>query len=422
MLLPSRNLLLLIIVTKPISDTAKSNPLGPRLKDLSRQAVGMGILSAIVGFTSSFAIILQGLNAAGASAEQATSGLVALSIGMGISGIILAVRYRMPIGVAWSTPGAALLVSSAETLSSFNEAVGAFIFSALLLVIAGWFRPLGRLIEAIPTSLANAMLAGVLLSLCMAPIHALAADAWLATPLLLTWWLVGRINRYLAVPAALLVLVPIVIWWIGIPDEFAQQLQESIIPQIIWIMPVFEAQALISIGIPLFVVTMASQNVPGIAVLRAAGYEPKASPLIMNTGVFALLAAPFGAHGINLAAITAAMMCSPEAHKERNRRYWSAIVAGMVYLVLGAIAGVAVLLITLVPSILIEAIAGLALLGSFSAAVYAALSDVNNREAAAITFLFAGSGLAFMGIGGAFWGLLVGCLMYFLTRKKKTIQ
>jgi benzoate membrane transport protein len=421
MLLCSLILLPRFIVTDPKSDKTKSDPLGPRLKDLSWQAVGMGILSAIVGFTSSFAIILQGLNAAGATASQATSGLVALSIGMGISGIILAVRFRMPIGVAWSTPGAALLVSSAETLSSFNEAVGAFIVSALLLVIAGWFRPLGRLIEAIPTSLANAMLAGVLLSLCMAPVHALAADAWLAAPLLLTWWLVGRVNRYLAVPAALLVLVPIVIWWIGIPDEFAQQFRQSVIPQIMWIKPVFEPQALISIGIPLFVVTMASQNVPGIAVLRAAGYEPKASPLIMNTGTFALLTAPFGAHGINLAAITAAMMCSPEAHEERNRRYWSAIVAGITYLVLGATAGVAVVLITLVPSILIEAIAGLALLGSFSAAVYAALSDVQSREAAAITFLFAGSGLAFMGVGGAFWGLLIGCLMYFVIRKKKVI-
>ena len=407
------------IVAEPDSNKQLSTPLAPRLSELSWQAVGMGLLSAIVGFTSSFAIILQGLNAAGATASQATSGLVVLCFGMGISGVLLAVRYRMPIGVAWSTPGAALLVSSAETLSSFNEAVGAFIISALLLVIAGWFRPLGKLIEAIPKSLANAMLAGVLLSLCMAPVHALAADAWLATPLLLTWWLVGRVNRYCAVPAALLVLVPIVIWWIGVPDDFTQQFKQSVIPHVMWIKPVFEPEAIISIGIPLFVVTMASQNVPGIAVLKAAGYEPKAAPLIMNTGVFSLLTAPFGGHGINLAAITAAMMCSPEAHEEKHRRYWSAIIAGIAYVLFGATAGVAVLLITLVPSILVEAIAGLALLGSFSAAVYAALSDVQHREAAAITFLFAGSGLAFMGVGGAFWGLLIGSLMVFLTRKKK---
>ena len=406
-------------MTEINSDEKTVTPIGPRLRDISWQAVGMGLLSALVGFTSSFAIILQGLNAAGATTIQATSGLVVLCFGMGVSGIILAVRFRMPIGVAWSTPGAALLVSSANTLSSFNEAIGAFIVSAVLLVVAGWFRPLGKLIEAIPASLANAMLAGVLLSLCMAPVHALAADAWMATPLLLTWWLVGRINRYFAVPAALLVLVPIVIWWIGVPDDFAQQLSQSVAPTIVWIKPVFEPQAIISIGIPLFVVTMASQNVPGIAVLRAAGYKPKAGPLIMNTGAFSVITAPFGGHGINLAAITAAMMCSPEAHEEQHRRYWSAIIAGVAYLILGATAGVAVLLITLVPSILVEAIAGLALLGSFSAAVYAALSDLEHREAAAITFLFAGSGLAFMGVGGAFWGLLIGCCMYFLTSRKR---
>lgn len=395
------------------TETAHTTAVVPRLSDLSPQAVGTGLLAAIVGFTSSFAVILQGLRAAGASEAEATSGLIMLTMGMGISGVMLALRYRMPIGVAWSTPGAALLVVSANTLGSINEAVGAFIISSLLLVLAGWFRPLGRLIEAIPTSLANAMLAGVLLNLCLAPIHALAADAWLATPLLLTWWLVGRINRYFAVPAALLALVPIVIWKLGLPTDFNAQLKESLIPSIIFIKPAFEVQALISVGIPLFVVTMASQNVPGVAVLRAGGFHPKAGPLIMNTGVFSLITAPFCAHGINLAAITAAMMCSNDAHEDPARRYWAAVVAGLAYVVLGFTAGMAVLMITLVPSLLIEAIAGLALLGSFSSAIYAALADVNQRESAAITFLFAGSGLAFLGIGGAFWGLLVGGFMYF---------
>jgi len=344
-----------------------------RLNDLSLTAIGTGILAAIVGFTSSFAVVLQGLRAAGANEAEATSGLIMLTLGMGISGIILAFRYRMPIGVAWSTPGAALLVVSASTLNSVNEAVGAYIASSVLLILAGWFRPLGRLIESIPTSLANAMLAGVLLTLCLAPIHAVATEAALAIPLLLTWWVVGRFNRYFAVPAALLVLVPIVIWKLGVPADFQSQIADSLVPNIVWIKPVFEPQALISIAIPLFVVTMASQNVPGVAVLNAGGYRPKAGPLIMNTGFFSLLTGPFGGHGINLAAITAAMFCSTD----------------------------------LVPSILIEAVAGLALLGSFSAAIVGALSDVKQRESAAITFLFAGSGLAFLGVGAAFWGLLV---------------
>jgi len=392
-----------------------------RFSELTPQAISTGLLAAIVGFTSSFAVILQGLRAAGASEAEATSGLIVLTIGMGVSGILLAWRYKMPIGVAWSTPGAALLVVSAGTLNSFNEAVGAFIVSAFLLVLAGWFRPLGRLIGAIPTSLANAMLAGVLLTLCLAPVKALVTDAWLAVPLLLTWWLVGRINRYLAVPSAFLMLFLIVFWQLGVPEGFIAQLKSSAMPQVIWIEPNFSPQVIISVAIPLFVVTMASQNVPGVAVLKASGYHPESGPLIMNTGFFSVLTAPFGGHGINLAAITAAMMCSPDAHENPSLRYWSALTAGIAYVVLGSVAGVVVLLITLVPSILIEAIAGLALLGSFASALYASLEKVEQRESSVVTFLFAGSGLAFWGIGGAFWGLLAGGLMYFVASKKSSL-
>ncbi|MFK7993843.1 MAG: benzoate/H(+) symporter BenE family transporter [Granulosicoccus sp.] len=387
-----------------------------RLSELSGSAIGTGILAALVGFTSSFAIVLQGLTAAGATPEQATSGLIALTVGMGLSGIMLALRYRMPIGVAWSTPGAALLIVSGDTVTNINEAIGAYIFSSVLLVIAGWFRPLGRLIEAIPTTLANAMLAGVLLSLCLAPVHALAFDPYIALPLLLTWWLVGRVNRFFAVPAALVVLIVLVGLRIGLPADFGAQLQNSLFPRLVWIPPVFDIGALVSLGIPLFVVTMASQNVPGVAVLKAGGYNPKAGPLIANTGVFSLFAAFFGSHAINLAAITAAMFASPEAHPDPKRRYWSAVVAGMSYVIIGLLAGAAGLLVTLIPSVLVEAIAGLALLGAFSAAIAGALSDVRQREAAAITFLFSGSGLAFFGIGGAFWGLLVGGMMYAVSK------
>lgn len=387
-------------------------PAGHRLGDMSWKAFGTGVLGSIVGFTSSFAIVLQGMRSAGATEAQAISGLVMLCLGMGICGIVLALRYRMPIGVAWSTPGAAMLIAAGDTLDSVNEAIGAYLLSAILLLIAGWFRPLGRLIEAIPASLANAMLAGVLLPICLAPVHALAYDAWLAAPLILTWWVAGRFNRFLAVPAALLVLIPVVAWRLGVPDGFMRQLGDSLIPQLQFIKPVFDTQALISIGIPLFVVTMASQNVPGVAVLRAYGYQPKAGPLILTTGFFSLLTAPFGALGINLAAVTAAMFCSEDAHEEPARRYWSAVIAGVAYLIWGCVAGVMGLFIVLVPSVVVEAVAGLALMGSFSAAIVAALAEPRQREASAITFLFAGSGLAFLGVGGAFWGLLVGAMMY----------
>jgi len=391
---------------------------GSRLSELSWSAMGMGMLAALVGFTGSFAIVLQGLVSAGATPEQATSGLIALCLGMGVSGILLALRYRKPIGVAWSVPGSALLIASGDSLSSINEAIGVYLFSSVLLVIAGLYRPLGRLIESIPTTLANAMLAGVLLTLCLAPVHALAFDAYIAVPLLLAWWLVGRVSRFFAVPAALLVLILLVWLRLGVPDDFALQLQASLWPELIWIPPVFDVGSLISLGIPLFVVTMASQNVPGVAVLKANHYQPKAGPLIANTGFFSLLSAPFGGHGINLAAVTAAMFSSEDAHADPDRRYWSAAIAGMTYLVIGCLAGVAGLLVTLVPAVLIEAIAGLALLGAFSAAIVSALSDVKYREAAAITFLFSSSGLAFLGVGGAFWGLIIGGIMYAVCRAR----
>ncbi|MFK8079618.1 MAG: benzoate/H(+) symporter BenE family transporter [Granulosicoccus sp.] len=404
-------------MSDPSTNAVNASAVGKsRLSDISGSAIAMGILAAVVGFTSSFAIVLQGLTAAGATPEQATSGLIALTVGMGLSGIVLALYYRMPIGVAWSTPGAALLIASGDTLESVNEAIGVYIFSSLLLVIAGCFRPLGRLIESIPTSLANAMLAGVLLSLCLAPVQALAFDPFITVPLLLTWWLVGLFNRFFAVPSALIVLIVLVGFRIGLPENFSEQLQYSVYPRLVWIPPAFDVGALISLGIPLFVVTMASQNVPGVAVLKAGGYSPRAGPLITSTGVFSLVASPFGSHAINLAAITAAMFSSTDAHPDPARRYWSAAVAGMSYVIIGLLAGVAGLLVTLIPSVLVEAIAGLALLGAFSASIAGALADVRHREAAAITFLFSGSGLAFFGVGGAFWGLLVGGMMYAVSK------
>ena len=409
-----------IELTKSVSQPKRPAAQPARLRQLSASAVATGLLAAIAGFTSSFAIVLQGLLSAGATREQATSGLIALTVGMGLSGIYLALRYRLPISVAWSTPGAALLIASGDTLNSVNEAIGVYLFSSLLLVLAGLYRPLGRMIESMPVTLANAMLAGVLLSICLAPVHALEFDPFIAITLLLTWWLVGRFNRYLAVPAALIVLIALVGVRIGLPDDFSAQIQASLVPKLLWIPPQFSLGALVSMGIPLFVVTMASQNVPGVAVLKSADYHPKAGPLIANTGLFSFITSPFGAHGINLAAITAAMFCSDDAHSDPDRRYWAAVVAGMTYVLIGLMAGAAGLLVTLIPSVLVEAIAGLALLGSFSAAIVSALSDVRHRDSAAITFLFSASGLAFFGIGGAFWGLLIGAAMYWARLRQET--
>ncbi len=376
----------------------------------------MGLLVAVVGFTGSFAIVLQGFRASGATDQQAAAALLAVSVAMGVAGIVLSLRTRMPVSVAWSTPGAVLLIGSGGALGSFNEAVGAFIVCGALLLLCGLYRPLGRAIEAIPPSLANAMLAGILLVICLAPAKALVFDWTLALPVLLTWWIVAQFYRLYSVPAALLVLFALLIWKVGLPADFQTQLTQSLVPPVILIKPVFTLSAAISIAFPLFIVTMASQNVPGIAVLRANHYKTKAAPLLTLTGFTSLVAAPFGSHAVNLAAITAAMCAGDDAHTDPQRRYWASLVAGLAYILIGVLAGAVTYTMTLVPTVLIEAIAGLALISAFSGSLVAAFKDVAEREAAAVTFLLSASGVTLAGIGGAFWGLLAGSAMLAFSR------
>ncbi len=389
-----------------------------RLADVSLQASVMGVLMAIVGFTSTGVLVLQGFISVGANDAQAASGLMSVTVACGLSGVWLSWRRRLPIAIAWSAPGAALLLVSGGSSSGFDAAVGAFVACALLLIVSGAVRPVGRFIESIPRCLANAMLAGILLPICLAPVRALDEQFAIALPLLLAWWLAGRVHRLAAVPVALAVLVGMVAWRLGVPDDFGARLAASTMPVPVPVMPRLDWTAIIGIGVPLFIVTMASQNVPGVAVQRAYGIDVRAGPLILNTGLFSLAAAPLGSHAVNLAAITAAMGAGPDAHPDPARRWWAPVVAGGCYVVFGLLAGTFTLLITLVPTVLIEAIAGLALLGAFTAAAYGAFEEAAHREAAAVTFLFAASGLAFHDIGGAFWGLLAGGIMYGVGRAR----
>ena len=390
-----------------------AGPGRPRaLADASWGATLTGVVMALVGFASTFVIVLQGLAAVGATEVQAATGLGVCLIACGLSGMWLSWTRRMPLPAAWSAPGAALLIVSGESATSFEAAVGAFVVCGLLLVATGAIRPLGRLMESIPASLANAMLAGILLTLCLAPVRALGEELALAAPLLLAWWAVGRVSRVAAVPVALVVLAALVYWRLGVPEGYARALGESLVPDFRLVVPSFDAPTLLGIALPLFIVTMASQNLPGIAVQRANGYVAPAGPQVVNTGLFSTLAAPFGSHAVNLAAITAAMAAGPECHPDPDRRWWAAFVAGLCYVLIGALAGALVMLVSVVPSILVEAVAGLALLGAFTGAAVAAFREPAEREAAAITFLFSASGLAFLGIGGAFWGLVIGAAMH----------
>jgi benzoate membrane transport protein len=373
------------------------------------QAVSAGLLAGFVGFASSFAVVLQGLVAVGASPAQAASGLMALSIAMGLAGILLSLRLRLPISVAWSTPGAALLAATAAPVGGFSEAVGAFLVCGVLLTLAGLWKPLGRLVAAIPAPLANAMLAGILFTLCLAPVRAVAEQPAAGLAIVLAWAVVARVNRLLAVPAA--VLVAVVVIAASAPLPMAGWVPQ---PEFVW--PAFSVSAVTGIALPLFIVTMASQNIPGLAVLSANGYRPEAGPLFTTTGLFSLAGAPFGGHAVNLAAITAALCAGEGAGPDPARRWVAAVVAGAVYVVFGLLAGAVTAFVASAPPVLIQAVAGLALLGPFGGAMLGAVHAPQGREAALVCFVVTASGIAFMGIGGAFWGLLAGGAMMILAR------
>ncbi|WP_159950419.1 benzoate/H(+) symporter BenE family transporter [Rhizobium sp. 18065] len=389
------------------------------LKDFSAQSAFMGVLIAFVGFASSFAVVLQGLKGVGATDYEAASGLMALSISMGLCGILLSVWTRLPVSVAWSTPGAALMATAGIPLGGFPAAVGAFFVCAALIVLAGLFRPFGRAVAAIPAPLANAMLAGVIINLCFAPFKAVAFDAWLGLPILVVWAVVAAFKRLYAVPAALLTFVAVIVFGVELPEGAMASWTQSLAPPIEFVMPVFTLSALVSIALPLFIVTMASQNIPGIAILKVNHYAPKPGPMFAVTGLFSFLSAPFGGHAVNLAAITAAMAAGDDAHPDPARRYWAAIIGGIGYILLGLAAGAVTSFVALAPPVLIQSVAGLALIGAFSGSSVAAFKDVETREAAAVTFLITASGISILGISGAFWGLIAGVAMLGLVKLAK---
>jgi len=376
----------------------------------SLQATGAGLLAGLVGFASTFAVVLQGLASAGASPAEAASGLAVVTAAMGLSGIALSVATRLPVSVAWSTPGAALLAASGAPEGGFAAAVGAFVVAGVLVVAAGLFRPFGRAVASIPAPVANAMLAGVLFPLCLAPVRAAAEVPLLALPMLAAWAVAARISPLAAMPAALAAAV------VGVALAVPLAPAGQIVAAPTLILPSFPPSALIGIALPLFLVTMASQNIPGIAVLAANGYRPNPGPLFTATGLASIAAAPFGAHAVNLAAITAAICAGPGAHPDPARRWWAATVAGLVYLVFGVFAAGVTGLAALAPPVLVQAVAGLALLAPLASALVAGLAEPKDREAAIVAFAVSASGVTIGGVGAAFWGLVAGVTLRALAR------
>jgi len=376
------------------------------------QPVIAGVIAALVGFSSSFAIVLAGLVAVGASDGQASSGLLVLSVSMGLVGMWASWSQKLPISIAWSTPGAALLVSAGSVHGGYRAALGAFMVAGALAVIAGLWRPLARWIAMIPGPLASALLAGVLLPVCFAPAKSMVAEPWLTAPVVIVWALLMRVARRWAVPGALVAAVAAIA--VGQPNSAADFVPSW--PHLALNTPLLDIGTMIGLGVPLFIVTMASQNVAGMAVLRSFGFTPKLRPLLVATGVATVVGAPFGAHGVNLAALTAALVAGPDADPQPDRRWLASFTCGAAYVLLGLSAGLATALVISAPPILISAVAGLALLGALAGALAAAMADPVLRDAAVITLVVSASGIAAFGISAPFWGLSAGLLFYGLSR------
>ncbi|MFT4267346.1 MAG: benzoate/H(+) symporter BenE family transporter [Xenophilus sp.] len=372
-------------------------------KDVSLSAFTAGFVAVLVGFTSSVAIVFQAAQAFGATPPVIASWMWALGIGMGLASALPSLWLKKPVMIAWSTPGAAVLATAGMGYS-MHEAVGAFLVCAALIVLAGATGGFERVMNRIPMAIASALLAGVLARFGLAAFAA-AQTALPLVLLMLAAYLAGRrwLPRY-AVPLTLGVAIA----FAALRGELAWNAVHFTLAMPVFVMPRFTWQAVVSLALPLFVVTMASQNLPGVAAIRAAGYAMPVSQLITMTGVATLLLAPFGAYALNLSAITAAICMGREAHEDPARRYTAAVCCGAIYVVIGLFGAAVTGLLTAFPKELVAAIAGLALLSTIGGGLAAAVRDESHREAALITFLVTLSGVVIAGIGSAFWGVAAG--------------
>jgi len=382
-----------------------------RLKDFTFSAVIAGFVAVMVGYTSSAAIIFQAAEAAGASVAQIGGWLTMLGLGMGVTSIGLSLWYRTPVVTAWSTPGAALLVTSLPG-TSINDAIGVFIFATGLILLCGVTGLFARLMQYIPQALSAAMLGGILLRFGLDAFTSLQSNFPLAGAMCLAYLLARRLLPRYAIVLTLAAGLVVAAW----QGDIALQGQTLTFATPEFVMPHFSLAALLGIGIPFFVVTMASQNAPGIATLKAHGYNPPVSSLISWTALVALILAPFGGFTVCIAAITAAICMGEDVHPDPKKRYMAAVAAGGFYLLAGLFGGSIGMLFTALPTPLIHTIAGLALLGTISGSLHRALAEESQRDAAIVTFLITASGLSLLGVGSAFWGLVGGLITHFILR------
>ncbi|MGU9990009.1 benzoate transporter BenE [Bordetella avium] len=388
-------------------EQSSTAPHRPAIRDLSVSAIAAGLIAVLVSFSGTAVLMVQAGHAGGLSAVQIGSWLGSICLALGLGGAIFSLRTGLPVVFAWSTPGAALLVTGLAGVP-FDQAVGAFMLAAALTLVCGVFGWIDPIVRRIPGEIAGAMLAGVLLNFGMGVFRNISSAPAMVLAMCVAYLLC---KRWLPRFAILIVLA------LGLLIAASQGLLQlnSLSwewTEFVWTTPHFTVQSAISLGIPLFVVAMASQNLPGLAILQAAGYRPPASRLVAATGLVGLAAAPFGAHSVTLGAIIAALCAGPEAHDDPARRYVAAATYGISYVLLSVAAGTVALFFQALPAALIATLAGLALLGAIMGGMANAMGNPQRREAALITLLATASGMSFWGIGSAFWGLAAGLLAH----------
>ncbi len=362
--------------------------------------------AVVVGFASTILVVIEGARAVGATPAQQASTAAVLCFAMAAASAVLAFRYRQPIMVAWSTPGSALMATGAVGIA-FPDAVGAFVVAGLLMALTALIKPLSTAISKLPPALAAAMLAGVLLRYVLGVPNAALELPVFVVPLVLAFFALRMLVPMFTVP----VIVLLGLIFAGLGGSFSGPVHLGVTP-LEWVWPHWNAQVIIGLGLPLYLVTMASQNLPGFAVLKANGYQPPITACLLVTGLGSALTAPFGTHAVNMAAITAALVAGPDAHPDATQRWKMIYPYTVLYLVFGLAAGTFVSLLGAMPKPLVTAIAGLALFSPLMAGVAGMAKEPKDIEAAMVTFLVTASGITILGVGGAFWGLLAGLLVW----------
>ncbi|AFN77849.1 benzoate transport protein [Stutzerimonas stutzeri DSM 10701] len=373
-----------------------------------------GFIATVISYAGPLVIIFQAAKAGGLPHELMSSWVWTISIGSGVLGILLSLRYRVPIVIAWSAPGSALLVTMLPDIS-MNQAVGAYLVSNLVILLVGLSGAFDKVIGKLPAAISAAMLAGILFRFGTDLFVSVKDQPWLVLAMFATYLLFKRAMPRYAVMAVLVVGVAMAVGG----GELRSEALVLGLAKPVWITPEFSWQVILGVAFPLVMVALTGQFVPGMVVLRNAGYQTPASPLISGSALGTLLLAPFGCHGLNLAAITAAICTGREAHEDPGKRYIAGVSGGVFYLLLGIFGATLVSVFTAFPSALIAALAGLALLSAIGAALHGAMSVPADREAALITFLVTASGMSLLGLSAAFWGLIFGIAAHLLLTLRK---